>query len=78
MALYSKEQLAYERSIGLEMSDYDNEHFYDTNPNLQEWSKERFENWLATKQWSDAVKDEHRGMFKGYISFDGRGAFSYE
>lgn len=78
MALYTKQQLQIERSKGLVLSDYDNEHFYDPNPNLQEWSDERFEEWLATKKWAEEVKDYHRSLFNGFISFDGNGGFSYE
>ena len=78
MPLYTKEQLAHERSLGLVLSDYDNEHFYDENSHSQQWSDEQFESWLATKDWADTVKDHHRGLFNGVISFDRNGAFSYE
>lgn len=78
-ALYSKEQLAYERSKGLVLSDYDNEHFYDDDreETLYNWTQEQFESWLSTKNWSDSNKDNHRKEFKGKIVFYEGGGFSY-
>lgn len=79
-ALYNQKELEYNRSIGLELSDEENENFYRPNPNAQgfNWTKEQFEAWLSTKQWSEESKNRHRSLFKGYIEFDGNGAFSYE
>jgi len=76
-ALYSPQQLAYERSIGLELSDEANNNFYKSD-DTQNWTNEQFEAWLATKTWPEETKEKHRGLFEGQISFDGNGDFSYE
>lgn len=76
-ALYTTEQLAHERSIGLELSDYDNENFYNPNSgNTYEWTTEQFEAYLSTREWSEENKAKHRGLFNGKITFD-NGAISY-
>ena len=79
MALYTKEELAYERSIGLSLSDYENENFYNPSPTEQvlNWTKDQFEDYLATKGWSEEIKNNHRYQFKGTIIFD-NGTISYE
>jgi hypothetical protein len=77
-ALYSKKQLAYERSIGLVLSDYDNENFYNDNDNstTHNWTKDQFEEWLSSKSWLESVKQHHREQFKGSITI-GAGGISY-
>lgn len=74
MALYTQDELDYERSIGLELTDSENQAYNsdgtidDDYYNWQYWSKEQFEQWLSTKTWSQDIKDVHRSEFKGKIS----------
>lgn len=74
MALYTPEQLDYERSNGLELTDSENEAYNsdgtinDDYYNWQTWTKEEFENWLSTKRWDQYIKNHHRSCFKGRIS----------
>jgi len=83
MALYTQGQLNYERSIGLEFTDAENECYNDDGSrdeskfDSNNWSKEEFENWLSAKSWSDRVKNMHRGEFKGFIRISDSG-ISYE
>ncbi len=76
-SLYNKEQLAYERSIGLELTDEQNENFYaPASGQTCHWTKAQYEKYLATREWSDETKNKHRNLFKGTITFD-NGAISY-
>jgi len=68
MGLYSKEQLDYERSIGLQMTDEENENFYNNDEaNTFNWTNQQFEEFLNTKNWREDVKNNHRNEFKGKI-----------
>ena len=84
MALYTNEQLDYERSIGLELSDAENEAYNDDGSRdeshfeTNQWSKEQFDEFLSSKSWSERVKNEHRAELKGFISFSNYGTISYE
>lgn len=76
-ALYSKQQLQRERSIGLQMSDRENENYFKPiDGDTYHWSAQEFENWLATKQWSEESKNSHREQFEGVITFED-GSFWY-
>ena len=83
MALYTKEQLSYERSIGLQLSDAENEGYNsDSTVNYSRagifnWTNQEFESWLSTKHWDERVKNMHRGEFKGLIILSETG-ISYE
>jgi len=84
MSLYTKEQLNYERSRGLIMSDKENESWYDddndeinTKTNIETWSDKEFELWLNTKNWSEEIKNVHRQNFKGVIGFTSYGTIKY-
>lgn len=84
MGLYSKEQLDYERSIGLQLSDAENEAYNNDGSRNEShfdsnfWTKEQFENYLSTKSWSEEIKNQHRKEFKGFISFSDYGTIFYE
>lgn len=41
------------------------------------WTKEEFEKWLYTKDWSEEIKNIHRENFRGYILFR-QGKIIYE
>lgn len=93
MALYTKEQLNYERSIGLQMTDAENDESIEINgdenlPNRyagflnkissEQWSNERHEKWLKNTLWPKWTQDEHRKKFKGIVYIDPFGTISYE
>ena len=83
MALYTKEQLKKERSIGLKLTDAENENYNaDGTVNTEKditynWTNEDFENWLSTRKWDNETKNYHRSLFKGVITFDNLGGFEY-
>jgi hypothetical protein len=72
--LYTKEELAYERSIGLELSDKENEAYNNDGTRNEEhfdtkiWTNTQFENFLNSKSWSEDIKNGHRKEFKGTIT----------
>lgn len=77
MAFFTKEQLEIERSIGLQLTDYENENeSFGHYGEVYEWSKPEFENYLSTKAWTEPVKEHHREMFKGKIKI-GECSISY-
>ena len=91
MALYTQKQLNYERSIGLQMTNAENQECIKLcNENLQgrysdflkgprreEWSEETHEKWLKNTLWSTWVIEEERKKFKGFVYIDDFGRISY-
>lgn len=79
MAIFSKEELKRERLKGLVLSDEDNESdaFITPSANLQNWTNEQFEVYLATRTWSEKNKDIHRNLFKGQICIE-NGTIAYD
>lgn len=76
-ALYTKEQLAYERSIGLDLSDEANENFYAPG-DTRRWYREEFEAFMASKpNWAETTKEEHRKLFTGTVCFYPNGNFEH-
>jgi hypothetical protein len=78
MGYYTPEQLAHEQSLGLSWTKEDNERAREENEEKTlNWTNEQFEKWLSKKGWNEKVKNHHRSEFKGEITFDSDGDFSY-
>lgn len=93
MALYTKEELNYERSIGLQMTDAENEECIEITgeENLprrysaflnqirrEEWTEERHEQWLEKRMCPKWIADDCRKKFKGFVYIDWLGNIGYE
>lgn len=44
----------------------------------QHWTNQQFEEWLATKSWTEETKEKHRGLFEGTIVFYDDDSFDYD
>lgn len=73
--LFSKEELKIQRSQGLQMTDQENENFYQPSSGISyiRLSADEFEKFMDSKGYCNEIRNYHRNLFNGIIEFSSTG-----